>query len=123
MTTEGTHKETTFGTGRLRVNGSFRPAGVGSPTVVAGKGFSISRTDVGNYLITLDRKYTTLVDGVCSVRTAAKTVTNVQFGDYDSSLGTMQIDTYVGGVEADLASDVDNVVNFEMVFARGGSDF
>jgi hypothetical protein len=127
MPTEGTKKETTFGTNRIRVNGSFLPKGTGTPAVFAGKGFTISRTAVGNYLITLDRVYTKLVSAICSVRTAAKTPTTVQFGDYNASAGTLQIDTYEEAAgtfaEADLADDADNVVNFELVFARGGSDF
>lgn len=83
------------------VNGSFRPAGTGTPVVVAGKGYTVARTSAGLYTVTFADKYPHLVDCQVSVRVADTTPTIVQAGDFSAANKTLQIRTLraaTGGV-------------------------
>lgn len=104
---------------RVVIHGKFSPAGTSAVTGVDGHGFTVARTGVGAYLITLKKPYPELISFNAGVREAAGTPTFAQFGDYDSSAGTIQLRVAQGTTTmalADLAADADNEVSFELTF-------
>lgn len=82
-----------IGKDRVLVHGSFRPNG--SSGIVAGstkgRGFTVARTSIGLYTITLDHKWPALIGHAASVRSADGAHVAGVFGDYDSSAGTIQL--------------------------------
>lgn len=117
------------GKDRVLIHGKFRPDG--SSGIVSGSedghGWSVARTGVGAYLITLDKAMPGLVSFTCGVREAAGTPTFAQFGDYDASAGTLQLrvmqETSDTTAAADLADDADNEVSFELTFRNNSGSY
>lgn len=76
------------------ISGSFQPNGTSAPTIVEGKGFTVSRTGVGLYTVTLADKYMALVSANCGLRTADNTAALIKGGDFSLANGTFDIRTY-----------------------------
>lgn len=115
------------GGGRVKVGGSFLPKGTSAPVKSSGKGWSVSRSDVGIYTITLDRAYNDLEGLSLTVRVADTTATIVQGGDYSDSAGTLLVHTLQESTGtfalADLSDDADNEVHFEMTLKDHSGNF
>jgi len=107
----------------VKVCGSFRPNGSSavSSTYFKGNGWSVARAGTGLFTITFSEKWPELICAIASVREAAGAPTYVQFGDYVAASKTLQLrimqEAAGTTAAADLASDADNVVNFECTFA------
>lgn len=102
------------------VAGSFAPAGAGAPTDTKGKGFSVARTAIGVFTVTLDARFNQLLAGVVSVQLAASANTMAQLGAVDLSARTVVIRTLTAGADADIAADANNRVNFTLVLRNSG---
>jgi hypothetical protein len=100
----------------ILVVGSFAPAGTGAPTTVQGKGFTVSRTGVGTFLLTLADKYAALVAATGTLQLLAAANSDVQFGAYDASAKTLVVRTMTAGAAADIAADANNRVHFDLTF-------
>lgn len=124
-----THDLKTIGLGRVAIHGSFAPNG--SSALVAanthGKGFSVARTGVGVYRITLDDKYPELVAAVAGVQVADATPTIVQFGDYVAASKTLDVRVLQESTGtfavADQAADDNARVSFCLFFRNTSVDF
>ncbi len=103
----------------VTIHGSFFPAGTGAPTAGEGKGFTATRTGVGDYLLTFDDTLIGIVP-ILSIQEASGADTTVAAGDYVAASKTLQVRIYEAGVLADPAADANASVNF-VVFARNGT--
>jgi len=106
----------------IKIPFSFEPAGVGAPTAVKGKGFTLARTGVGLYRFTFTDRYPNLVGFSCSfalltlaVRTGVlKTIT---VGTTATNTIDLQIiDAAAAAVE--IAANAANVVVGEFTFSN-----
>mgnify|MGYP001573909474 CR=1 FL=1 len=100
--------------------GSFAPAGTGAPTAKKGRRYTVARSDVGKFTITLLDKYVELLSVVASLQLATAAASVVQVGTYDATAGTivLQVLTESTGalVAADIAANANNRVNFVLFF-------
>ncbi len=102
------------------VAGSFAPNG--SSAVAAssrkGRGFSVARTDVGEFTLTLSDKYPNLISAVATLQQATAGDQFLQVGEYDEDAKTIVITAIdaSGAAAADVAADANNRVNFVLVF-------
>lgn len=80
----------------IRISGSFRPNGTSAPTDVVGKGYSVARSGVGLYTVTLEDKYNELLSARCSIRGADGVGHKVEIGDYSAANKTLQIRAFDG---------------------------
>ena len=71
----------------VRVTGAFSPAGAGAVTGVTGRGFTVARTGVGEYTVTLNFPIAGLVRAAAELRmaTAEAGVHLVQIGAVDTA--------------------------------------
>lgn len=115
-----THDVKTIIPNLVPIAGSIAPNGTGAPTINAGKGFTVSRTGVGDYLITFDQIIIGIVSKQISVQTASDTDTAVKWGDYTAASKTLQFYINTAGVAADLAADANASVDF-VVWVRNSS--
>lgn len=99
-----------------QVVGSFAPAGTGAVTSVKGKGFTVSRTGVGVFLITFQDAWADLVSGRASVQLNALADTDAILGPYVAASKTLNIFIKTAGVAADIAANANNRVHFEITF-------
>ena len=100
---------------------SWRPDGATGVVAGAnlGRGFSVARTGVGVYQITLDESYNHLLSSVGSVREATGTVHNVTFGAYTAANRTLDVYVRDGtNTAADLTSDANNVINVTLTLQK-----
>ena len=97
-----------IGKDRVTVHGKFRPDG--SSGIVSdsedGHGWSVARTSVGLYTITLDKPMPALISHKASVRDADGVGVQACFGDYDADAGTIQLRTFLGGSKGELPLDI-----------------
>ena len=100
------------------VSGSFAPAGTSAPTTVRGKGFTVARTGVGQFTITLDKRYPELLDFQATLQLATATDQFCVAGAVDLSAKTAIITVWdVSGTgAADVAANANNRVNFSLTF-------
>jgi hypothetical protein len=71
MTIRKLHKLTSPGIGYCVVAGSFIPAGTGAIVTKFGTGFSVARTGVGRYRVTLDQPFADFVSLVVGAQFAS----------------------------------------------------
>lgn len=102
----------------VEVCGSFVTAGASAPTVVRGKGFTVSAPSTGVYSITLDRAYPEMVVCVVGFGNGDATATNdeVQVGTYTAATGVLTIVTE--SVAATAANLTGPVVHFIAKFVK-----
>lgn len=98
--------------------GSFAPNG--SSALVAastkGKGFTVARTGVGTFLITLADKYADMVAAHADLSAAAASGNYAQVGAYNASAKTLVVRTVTSaGAATDVAAGADERVSFSLV--------
>jgi hypothetical protein len=110
-----THRIDTAERNRRLVAGSFAPDGVGAVTAVKGEGFTVARTGVGVFTVTLQDTYVDIECAEACMQLVAAGDTYAQVGAIDLAARTVVIRTVTGGVEADIAADADNRVHFQLM--------
>lgn len=101
--------------GMVKAEGSFAPAGTGAPTAVKGKAFTVARTGVGVFVVTLADKYAELIRGSASLQLNALADTDVILGAIDVvSAKTVTILVKTAGVAADIAANANNRIHFSL---------
>ena len=100
------------------LTGSFAPAGTGAVTDVKGRGFTVARTGVGEFTITLRQKYNHLLAAVAGVQLASAADMAPQFGSYDASAKTLVLRTQAGATPTDIAANANNRVHFTLAFQK-----
>lgn len=107
-------------TNDVLIEGSFAPAGAGTPTAVKGRGYTVVRTSQGLYTITLADKFVELQCGKVSLQLAAAAARSVQIGAVDvSSAQTVQVRVIDGaGAVQDVAADANNRVHFSLTLTQ-----
>ena len=103
---------------QVDVEGSFAPAGTGAVTAVKGSGFTVVRTDVGLFTVTLDQSYYSLVSATATPQLAAAADMAIQCGAYDAAAKTLVIRSVVADTETDIAANANNRINFRLTFSE-----
>lgn len=97
-----------IGKDRVAIHGKFRPDG--SSGIVTdsedGHGWTVARTSVGLYTITLKKPMPALISHNCSVRDANGVGIQASFGDYNASAGTIQLRVFEGGSKGAVPLDI-----------------
>jgi hypothetical protein len=96
----------------VEVVGSFVTAGASAPSVIKGKGFTVSAPSTGVYTITLDRKYPGLESAVATLGGGA-VAADVRIGTYNPATGVITIVTE-GATRGTAANLTGPVVNFRL---------
>lgn len=105
----------------VEVCGSFVTNGSSAPTVIRGKGFTVSAPSTGVYSITIDRAYPEMVCCVTGFSNGDTTATNdeAQVGTYTASTGVLTLITEsAAGTAANLTGPV---VHFIAKFVKYGT--
>ena len=100
------------------IAGTFKPNGSSAidNTVNKGAGWTVSRSAVGKYVITLDDKYPGLLSGQVSLQHNGAGDKKVHWGSIDvSSAKTLEIWAITTASAADLAAHADNHVHFCLI--------
>lgn len=115
-----THEIKSKTRGCVEVQGSFAPAGTGAVTTVNGTGFTVARTDVGEFTITLNESYNELVACTAGLMLATPGDQVLQFGAFSSANKTLVLNVWdiSGGALADIAADADNRIHFRLTLKR-----
>ena len=92
-------------TEQTHLTGSFAPQGTSAPATVRGIGYSVARTSVGLYTITMEDPFNEFLSGDATVQGADGQTYKAQFGDYDSSAKTIQL-RVTGAVPGYLPLDI-----------------
>lgn len=98
--------------------GSFAPAGTGAPTDVKGDGFSVARTDVGIYTITLDSLWNDLISANATMQHESVADLVPQFGDYVAASGTIVLSILAAATATEVAADANSRVHFQLAMKR-----
>lgn len=106
------------------LGGSFGPNGTGAPAVVKGKGFTVVRSDVGKFTVTLDDNYHDIVSVSARLQTATADA-DVELLNVTAGSGTTR-GTFVLQVikrsdlsALELNADAQNRVNFVIILQDG----
>jgi hypothetical protein len=118
MTSRNLQEIKSSGREQVVLAGSFAPAGTGAPTTARGVGFTVARSGVGTFVLTLDRVYSKLIAGVATVQLAASADTQAQLGSVDLTAKTIVIRLLTAGSDADVAANANNRVNFVLVLGE-----
>lgn len=119
----------TLGLQRVKIAGSFGVDGTPAITDVRGKGFTVSRTGAGEYLVTFDDKYVELMDVSVSTQNEGVTPKFTNAGDYDDTgaTPTLQMRHFVEAAGtfavAELANDPNSRIHFSATFRNTSVDF
>lgn len=100
---------------RVMIQGSFAPAGTGAVTAVKGKGFSVARTGVGTFVVTLANSYADLESADAHLQLAAPNGNSANVGAVNLAARTITLVTVASGAVADIAANADNRVHFAFV--------
>lgn len=110
------------------VTGKFKPNGtsaidntVNMPSGV-GIGFTVARTDVGTYVVTLDDKYPRLIDVRCN-RWATAAIVDHEFtliAETVATDGKFTVVYSVAGAAADIAAHADSWISFTAFLRDSG---
>ncbi len=118
-----------LGKARVVLTGSFRPNGTGAVdnTLNTGFGFTVARTGVGTFTITLADKWPVLQSAQFQLQLATAVSGDVCMGAVDvASAGTIAI-TYLADNDAapsaagDIASNASNRIFFTLVFQNSAA--
>lgn len=98
----------------MTIQGSFAPNGASAPTNALGKGWSVARTAVGTFVITLQDSYVSLESLGTDLQFEAATANWSQFGPVDVvTAKTVTIYTVnSAGAPTDIAANSARRVNF-----------
>lgn len=99
----------------MLINGHFSPNGTGAVTAPIGLGWTVARTGVGVFTITLEDAYKEFESGQAQVQLDPAADTFAQLGAYDATARTLVLRTLTGGAAADIASGANNTVQFQLV--------
>lgn len=108
------------------VAGSFAPAGTGAPTASKGKGFTVARTGVGAFRITLDARFNSILSVVAGLQLATATDQFIVVGAISEANRTIDLTVWdpsaaaAPGAAVDVAADAGNRIHF-VVVARNSS--
>ncbi len=106
-----------LGNDRVEIAGRFRPNGTGAVdnALNKGLGFTVARTGVGAFLLTLQDRYNDLEHSHADVMLAAVADLRGQIGAVEvQTAGTVEINILAGAVPTDIADDPDNWVTFKL---------
>lgn len=113
--------------GEVKLCGSFRPNGTGAVdnTTNTGHGFTVARTGVGTFTITLSDSWHQLISGKFQVQMNAATDLVVQIvGAVDVlSAKTIPIAVLASAVATDIASNANNRIYFELTLKNSTVSF
>jgi hypothetical protein len=112
-----------LGKGVKIIAGSFAPNGAGAVSSASnkGKGFSVARTGVGVFTITLEDSYVSLLGANLGLQLSAADDKILQLGDIDVlSAKTIVIRVWdiSGAAVADIAANANNRINFSLYLAN-----
>lgn len=115
-----------IGKNRYIIAGSFAPAGVGAVTDVYGSGFTVARTGVGVYVVTLAEKWMRLLSAQLTLQMVAVVAADLQLGATDvAGAKTITINSWgptaagnTAAVALEIAADANNRVHFEFVMSN-----
>jgi len=112
-----------LGKGVKLVSGSFAPNGAGavSSASVKGKGFTVARTGVGVFTITLQDSYIALLSCSADLQLVAPDDKILQFGAIDVvTAKTIVLNVYdiSGAALADIAANAANRINFALILSN-----
>ncbi len=104
-----------IGKNRFIIAGSFAPAAAGAVTDVFGSGFTVARTGVGSYTVTLAEKWLRLLSHSLSLQMVALVASDLQLG-----AAAIRDDLGIGhaAVALEIAADANNRVHFEFVMSN-----
>jgi hypothetical protein len=105
--------------GLVCIMGSFRPNNTGAIDNTLNTGtkgsspFSVARTGTGEYTITLDQTWASLVSATASIAMSTPTDLQPQWGAIDvASAKTLVLQALAGATPTDIASNAANRVHF-----------
>jgi len=99
--------------------GSFQTNSTSAILTAKGDGWAATRSAAGKYTITMTHLYQDCIAALASCRNTADNVdTYTQFGDYDSSAGTIVLKVKTATANADMTADVDNRVDFMLIMKK-----
>lgn len=107
--------------GTLMIAGSFAPAGTGAVTAVRGSGFSVARTGVGEYTITLDEQVNEIVAANATLQMNAATDLNAQFMTYTAASRTFILNALAGATPTEIAANANNRVSFCIIAKKSNA--
>jgi hypothetical protein len=115
----------TIGRNRVKVQGSFAPAGAGAPTAIRGAGIaSVVRSAQGRYTVTLRDVWNQCDACIATIQLAAAAARYVQIGTISLAARTVVIRVVdAAGAEQDIAADANNRINFELVMRHGRQEY
>lgn len=102
----------------VSLDGSFAPNGTGAVDAASnrGRGFTVARTGVGAFLVTVADAFPVLLSAQATVQLNAAADTVAQIGAVSGR--TVAIRTLTAGAAADIAANANNRVNFSLKFAN-----
>ena len=101
----------------MNLSGSFAPNGTGAVdnTQNNGRGFTVARSGVGTFVITLDAKFVRLRSCGLTVQLATPANTFAQLtGETVATTQTITITTLTAGAAADIAAAAGNRIHFDL---------
>lgn len=109
----------TIATRRVRITGRFFPQGAGAivnASNIGKTGWTVARTGVGVYQVTLDRKYLKGILLSLGLQMNALTNLALQFTGAETvnGAGTFNITAHAAGVATEIAANANNSVSFEI---------
>lgn len=103
----------TLGAGRVVISGRFAPNGSSAPTAVGGRGFTVSRTGTGTYVVNLQDTYPGLLHADARLWSTAATGVRAHMSAVSSPVKTITILTVDGTNAAlDVAAAAGTFVTF-----------
>jgi hypothetical protein len=99
------------------VAGTFKPNGTGAidNTVNSGAGWTVARTAVGKFIVTLDSVYPGLLSAQVSLQHNGAGDKKVHWGAIDIAAKTLEIFSIATASAADLAAHAQNHVHFTLI--------
>ena len=106
----------TLGKGRKVIAGSFLPNGASAITAdPLWNGFTVARTGVGQYTITLTDAYVAILSAQCSLGLNAVADLKMQWGAIDVvSAKTLVLSALAVATPTEIAANANNRVHFEL---------
>lgn len=105
--------------------GKFFPAGTGAPTSPTGHGWTVVRTSVGLFTVTLEHNWQSLISSSLVLQLAAGDDKMLQMGAVDLSARTVEIRVWdiSGAAVADIAANANNAIHFALFLKRTSVTF
>jgi hypothetical protein len=111
----------------VMISGSFAPNGTSQPVAASNKGigWSVSRTGVGTFVVTLDDSYNEIVEAQATLQLSAPAAQGAQLGPITAPAGatrgavTIVTANTSTGAAADVAANAANRVHFQILCRDG----